>query len=131
LDLGIIRFDLPQSFNVFGDRTLLKRAFENIIMNAIRYTRNNDSIIIRAYAKDDGAIVCIEDTGPGIPKDEIDKIFEPFFRGTSSRREQGTGLGLSMVKSIFNSYGWMIDVVSHPDKGTIFKVYIKRINAKS
>jgi len=122
--------DLPQSFTVFGDRTLIARAFENIITNAIQYTEDDDSIIVRAYTMNRGATVCIEDTGPGITKEEIDKIFEPFYRGTPSRRAHGTGLGLSMVKSIFNSYGWMVDVVSHPNKGTIFKVYIKLFSAK-
>lgn len=50
-------------------------------------------------------LITIEDAGPGIPQDEINLVFDPFYRGTNSRREQGFGLGLSMVKSIINAHG--------------------------
>jgi signal transduction histidine kinase len=118
--------DLPQDFTVVGDKNLLTRAFENLMTNAVQHTREGDAIMLVACRKDSGAVVSLKDTGPGISEAEIDKIFEPFYRGTSSRREQGTGLGLSMVKSIINSHGWSIDVVSRPNEGTDFIIYVTK-----
>ena len=118
--------DLPQGFTVVGDKNLLTRAFENLMTNAVQHTREGDAIKLQACRKDAGAIVSLKDTGPGILETEISKIFEPFYRGTPSRREQGTGLGLSVVKSIINSHGWSIDVISHPNEGTNFIIYVTK-----
>ena len=115
--------DLPNGFTVTGDRNMLTRAFENLMANAIQYTREGDTISLEAHLTDEGVVISFMDTGIGIPEAELSKIFEPYYRGTPSRREHGTGLGLSVVKSILNSHGWSISVTSEPGKGSIF--YIK------
>lgn len=115
---------LPKDFTVIGDRNMLTRVFENLMANAIQYTREGDTITLEARVMDRGALISFMDTGAGIPEAELSKIFEPFYRGTPSRREQGTGLGLSVVKSILNSHGWSIDVVSEPGKGSTFHIHV-------
>ncbi len=115
---------LPKDFTVIGDKKMLTRAFENLIYNAIQYTREGDTITLEAHVMDGGAVISFMDTGIGIPETELSKIFEPFYRGTPSRREHGTGLGLSVAKSILNSHGWSIDVVSEPGKGSTFHIHV-------
>jgi signal transduction histidine kinase len=119
------KIDLPNEYKVYADVPLLTRAFENLIANAIQYTREEDTIILEARKSEAGVVIILKDSGPGIPEQEKEKIFEPFYRGTSSRREQGTGLGLSVVKSIFNSHGWRIEVKSTLNQGTEFVISIR------
>ena len=116
--------DLPKKFTITGDRNMLTRAFENLMANAIQYTREGDTIALQARANDKGVVISFMDTGIGIPEAEIVKIFEPFYRASPSRREQGTGLGLSVVKSILKSHGWSIEAVSEPGKGSSFHIHV-------
>jgi len=68
------------------------------------------------------AVLAISDTGIGIPREDIPRVFDPFYRGTNSRREQGFGLGLTTVKTIVESHGWTIDVASEVGKGATFTI---------
>ena len=116
--------ELPPGFKVKGDRNLLTRAFENLMTNAIRYTGENDVVSLSARVRGNEVVVSFSDTGPGISREHIDHIFEPFYRATASRREQGAGLGLSVVKSIFSSHGWTIEAISPPGEGTTFSIHV-------
>lgn len=116
--------DLPEGLTIAGDRNLISRALENLFSNAVRYTRENDRITLRAFADAREVTIQIEDNGPGIVKEELDLIFDPFYRGTKSRREQGFGLGLSIVRSIIQAHNWNIEVHSKPAHGTVFSIHI-------
>jgi signal transduction histidine kinase len=114
------------------DSRLVGRALINIVNNAIRYTGENGRIRFSAFMhgaavpKTGGtktapepsppaegkAVIEIADDGPGIKAGDLPHIFERFYRGTSSRREQGMGLGLALVKGIIDSHGWEITVSS-------------------
>jgi signal transduction histidine kinase len=115
---------LPPGLRVKGDPALLARAFENLVTNAIRHTGEHDAVSLSARARDGRVTVTFADTGPGIPPEHIEHLFEPFYRATASRREQGTGLGLSVVKSIFSSHGWVIEAFSAPGEGTTFRIQV-------
>ncbi|MFW6139695.1 MAG: HAMP domain-containing sensor histidine kinase [Spirochaetota bacterium] len=119
-------FGLHRDIAVMGDRELLLRAFENLMTNAIQYTRENDTIVLKAYQEDNSIIISLTDTGPGIPPENIDKIFEPFFRGSASRKGRGTGLGLPVVKSIINTHGWSIEATSRSGEGTTFRIVVSK-----
>lgn len=82
--------------------------------------RNNSEIIE----------IIVENTGNQIPEDQLDLIFEPFYRGDRSRKGEGFGLGLASVKSIIESHGWAIDVKSS-NKGTQFRISILSHNKSS
>jgi signal transduction histidine kinase len=71
-------------------------------------------------------VLTITDTGIGIPAEELPRIFDPFYRGTNSRREQGFGLGLATVKSIVEGHGWTIAVTSDVGKGSTFRIAMGR-----
>jgi signal transduction histidine kinase len=115
--------DIPADLTIPMDEGLIGRALENLLGNAIRYTPEGGKIRISAILDPDGTPkISISDTGIGIPPDEIGRIFDPFYRGTNSRREQGFGLGLTTVKSIIEGHGWTITVSSRVDKGTVFTI---------
>lgn len=116
--------DIAEDLVVSADGNLASRALENLFNNAVRYTENGDTIWMRAFQGRDEVNVQIEDSGPGIPQEEIELIFDPFYRGSKSRREQGFGLGLSIVRSILQAHTWDIEVQSQPDVGTVFSVHI-------
>ena len=116
--------NIPETLHIMGDRDLLLRCFENLFDNAIRYTREGDTITLRALPKGEGVFVTFEDTGEGISRDGLVRVFEPFYRGSGSRREQGSGLGLSIVKSIIDAHGWSIGVESVYGENTVFSIHI-------
>ena len=120
---------IPGEAKVLMDERLINRCLENLVNNALRYTE--DGGLVTFTAEPAGRerpgmswIIRIADDGSGIEEKDLDHVFELFYRGTNSRREQGNGLGLAIVKTILDSHGWAIDVVSKPGKGAAFTLAI-------
>jgi len=112
--------DLPV---VEADHDKLKQVFLNLLSNAVKYNREGGSIFIRAYPSATNMLIIIEDTGFGIPEDEIPFLFTKFFRSQNlERKAEGTGLGLSISKFIIDSHGGKISAKSKLNEGTIFTV---------
>ena len=113
--------DIPDDLTVNMDIKLFQRAMENLFTNALRYTKDGDTISLNSYLNKDGVpVVTIKDTGRGIARENQEKVFELFYRCTGSRREDGMGIGLAVVKAIVESHGWKIDIQSEVGKGTEF-----------
>lgn len=115
---------LPEELSVPLDERLVYRALENIVNNALRYTREDGLIRIGARLEAGVAVIEITDDGPGIDATDLPNIFDLFYRGTASRREQGMGLGLSVVKNVVESHGWEIKVTSERERGSVFTIRI-------
>jgi signal transduction histidine kinase len=123
---------LPANLFVFMDERLILRALENLVNNAIRYTPNGSVITLSASLVDGKASntvrLMVRDNGPGIDQADLPHVFEMFYRGTASRREQGMGMGLAVVKWAVNSHGWSIAVSSEREgagqRGTCFCITI-------
>jgi signal transduction histidine kinase len=115
---------IPEHAYVMGDRALLLRCFENLFDNAMRYTEEGGIITLSAVLEREKVLVIFQNSGTGIDEDDLGRLFEPFYRGTRSRREHGSGLGLSIVKSIIDAHGWSIGVDSVPGKHTRFTIHI-------
>jgi two-component system sensor histidine kinase CiaH len=92
--------------NCFCDASLMRRALENLLDNAVKYTPDHGSISITAFRKKDIFILTVSNTCEGLTKDEINNIFRPFYRG--SRSYPGRGLGLYIVQYIIRSHGGTI-----------------------
>jgi signal transduction histidine kinase len=125
----IHEINLPKKILVPLDERLALRAFENLIHNAVRYTPNGAVIRLHAVRLENsagsaGVELTISDNGPGIDKDDLPYIFEMFYRGSSSRHEQGMGLGLAVVKWVADYHCWSISVSSQKGKGTCFTIGI-------
>ncbi|OAQ21607.1 hybrid sensor histidine kinase/response regulator [Thermosulfurimonas dismutans] len=102
------------------DPTHLAQAIQNLILNAKEAMPEGGELFIQAVHVDDRVVIVVRDTGPGIPKDILPKIFEPGF----TTKPAGTGIGLSVVKTVVERYNGEISVHSVPGKGTTFKIFL-------
>lgn len=106
-----------------GSKDQFKQMLINIIDNAVKYTKEEGRVIIKGYLEESKKVISIEDTGIGIPEEDLPRIFERFYRVDKSRSKigvSGTGLGLSIVKHIAINMGAEISVESKIGKGTKF-----------
>jgi signal transduction histidine kinase len=107
-----------------ASKSRLNQVFTNLLGNAIKFNKEKGSITIKAdYTKGDEMVnVSISDTGVGIPREQLPRVFERFYQvdGTTSRKFGGTGLGLAITKSIIQAHGGKIWIESVVDKGTTF-----------
>jgi signal transduction histidine kinase len=102
---------------------MLQRACANILDNAIKYTQPGGRITVELVRKDEAMLeIQVKDTGPGIPVELHERIFDRFFRAESSRTSPGSGLGLSFARAIVREHGGDIHVSSTPGRGTCFTV---------
>ena len=107
---------------VYADLGKIQQVLYNLIDNAIKFSHSGSTIYIQAFPKHEKIFVSVKDTGIGIPKDSLKKIWERFYKTDLSRGKdkRGTGLGLSIVKEIIQSHGENIDVISTEGVGTEF-----------
>jgi signal transduction histidine kinase len=104
------------------DRTRMRQVLANLVDNAVKYTPAGGTVTVRGQAQGDTAIVTVDDTGPGIPADDLPRIWERLYRGDRSRTTRGLGLGLSLVKAIVEAHGGAVAVSSTPGSGTRFEI---------
>lgn len=116
-------FGLP---TVLADPEAMQQLCTNLLENALKYTPDGGQVSVKTQARDDGVELLVEDTGIGIPQEEQPKLFTEFFRASNAREyeEVGSGLGLSIVKSIVDSHYGTIEVESTTGEGTTFRVWI-------
>lgn len=120
-----LQFDnLPEeeeNLLVFGNETLLLTAIKNIVVNACKYSPDHQAIV-HLQASEQFLYILIEDKGPGIPKEELTNIFQPFYRIEENRNTGGFGLGLSLAERIIKLHKGTIEVHSGQAKGTSFHI---------
>ena len=94
-----VRMDIPEGLTVLAEPNLLTRAVGNLVRNAVRYAGGEGPVNISAKQSAEGVEIRVEDSGPGVPNEYLEKIFEPFFRIDLSRNREtgGTGLGMALV----------------------------------
>ena len=99
-----------------GDPVALKRLVQNLVENALKY---GGAARGRVYAEDGMAIIEIDDDGPGVPTAEVERVFEPFYRGEPSRNREtgGMGLGLAVVRSLARAHGGDVTLANRPEGG--------------
>jgi signal transduction histidine kinase len=102
----------------------LVRVFQNLLQNAIRHTPADGIVRIEARRRPSGVEVTVEDTGEGIPRDAVDRVFDPFWRGDAARSTPGSGLGLALAKRIVEALGGDIRVEGARAGGARFAVLL-------
>lgn len=118
--------DIEKDIFISADRELITRLVTNLITNAYRYGNENGSIYVSLKSDIDNAVLSITDDGIGIDNKKLEKIFERFYQADSSRSNEGTGLGLAMVKEIANLHNGSITVESEVGKGSTFTYKMKK-----
>ena len=120
--------DLPAKAMVCADQKKLNQVIYNLINNAINYTGADKTVTIRVKKEKDSYLVEIIDTGKGIKKEEIDLIWDKYYKNDKNHQRNvvGTGLGLSIVKTILENHHFKYGVKSEKNKGTTFYFYVKK-----
>jgi len=106
------------------DRTALSQAVTNLVDNAIKYSGDSRRISVGASLEERAVAIAVEDYGIGIKKEDIDRVFERFYRGGDelTRTVKGSGLGLTLVKEIVAAHRGRVHVESEPGKGSVFSI---------
>jgi heavy metal sensor kinase len=121
-----LRLGLSEPVSFWGDREHLRRLILNLTDNAIKYTEPGGMVSLSVLNDVYSACILIEDTGIGISAEELEKIFQPFYRTGEARSQaaDGTGLGLCIAHSIAIAHGGSIKVDSTPGEGSTFRVFL-------
>lgn len=111
---------------VLGDKDRLEQVIINLLDNAFRFTPAGGSVTLKIEPAPEGVALSVQDTGPGIPPEELPYIWEKFYRSDKARARTtgGSGLGLAIVKQIVELHGGRVEVQSRPGEGSTFKVIL-------
>jgi len=131
------KVNLDVSINTFvriaGDGDRLAQVFTNLVDNAIKHTPEGGQVWFKAEQSDNGILVTVQDTGEGIPEDDVPRIFERFYQVDKSRHRKTShnsiGLGLAITKEIIDAHHGRIWVESQPGVGTCFSVWLPILSA--
>lgn len=117
-----VRLDVREPVIVEADAVRLGQVVNNLLDNALKYTPSGGHVTLAAEASGKGAVLVVDDDGPGVPVPEREAIFRRLYRGDASRSERGLGLGLSLVKAVVESHGGTVSVGVSPAGGARFTV---------
>jgi len=118
-----VKFTEPdEAVIVFADKNRLKQVFTNIFDNALKYSPRKKAITVKLEQTDGFAVVSIRDRGPGIPKDELSKVTQRYYRARNS--VYGTGIGLSLVNELMHAHGGQLLIESELGHGTTVKLLL-------
>nr|HET7860132.1 hybrid sensor histidine kinase/response regulator [Caldimonas sp.] len=113
-----------------ADPTRLRQVLINLLSNAIKYNRPGGSVVVDAGSDGSEATLTVRDTGRGLDTEQLARLFEPFNRfGVEHEGIEGTGIGLTIVKTLVDGMGGRIDVESQPGKGTAFRIALAAASA--
>ena len=112
----------PASTRVTADPPRVERMLTNLLSNAHKFTPVGGSITVDIFSEGDARIVRVTDTGEGIPQDEQELVFSPYYRSANAdgRQHGGTGLGLSIARYLAELHGGALDLKSEPGVGSVF-----------
>ena len=122
-----LQFEQSESIEVLSDLESLQTIFNNLLGNAIRYNKPDGQVYVQAFVRDSRCIVQVRDTGIGIPPEDIDRVFERFYRVEKARSQDtgGTGLGLAIVKHLCHWISATIEVKSELGIGSTFEISLQ------
>jgi two-component system sensor histidine kinase CpxA len=120
------------NWQVRGNASLLHSAVENVVRNAIRYTQEGSAVEIELKSETRGireAVLRVSDSGPGVPSDSLDKLFQPFYRLDDARGRQtgGVGLGLAITERAVRFHGGKVSAFNRPQGGLVIEIRLPMI----
>jgi signal transduction histidine kinase len=117
---------VPELPPILANKRAMEEVLANLLTNAIKYTPEGGTVSVSASGEKDYVHLVVKDTGFGISKENLSRIFERFYRvkDDKTRMISGTGLGLAIVKSIVEAHNGRIEAESEPDRGSTFHVYL-------
>lgn len=129
LNLSLELRELDGQTEVKADEEAIRQIFDNLVDNAIKYTPEGGSVRVSCRQTGEAIVVEVADSGIGIPRDELSRVFERFYRVDKARSRElgGTGLGLSIVKHLVQSLDGQVSVVSRLGAGSCFTVQLPRV----
>jgi signal transduction histidine kinase len=105
---------------VTADKSRISQVFSNYLLNAIKYSPGRDKVVVEVLLENGNVVVCVTDFGKGIPADEIDHLFERYYRAEKTNSVEGLGLGLFLSKQIIDAHNGRVWVTSEENKGSTF-----------
>jgi signal transduction histidine kinase len=111
---------------VMGDATKISWALSNLIANALRYTPSGGRVKVETATNDGAVLLSVTDTGPGIPAEQRERIFERFVQGSDGGERGAAGLGLAIVRDIVQAHGGRIHLESQVGRGSRFTLELPR-----
>lgn len=120
------QLEMEEEVSIESDEALLSHVWINLIQNALKFSPDGGTIAIIASEAEDNAVIRIADQGCGMDKETIARIFDRFYQADRSRRQEGVGLGLCLVKRILDMLGGRVAVESTPGEGSAFTVTLPR-----
>lgn len=121
-----LTIETPSSLKAVGNVAAFRQIFTNLISNAIKYNRDHGSVRITCEAVDDKVVLSVIDTGSGIRKEELEHVFNKFFRARGSEGVPGSGLGLYIAKLLAEAMGGRISVTSSLGEGSTFTLSLRQ-----
>jgi signal transduction histidine kinase len=115
-----LRMDIPQGMEIRADLDRVIQMISNLVSNAIKYTPEGGTVVVRALEEGDSLRIELDANGPGISSKDQERVFEKFFRASGSGKVKGTGLGLSITRSLAEAHGGSASVRSEPGQGSVF-----------
>lgn len=115
-----LTLEVPSGLVALIDEQQIGRVINNLVHNAVKFTPEGGAILVRAAVEEDDVRISVQDSGPGIPKEEQGRVFERFYKADRARSRGGTGLGLAIARHIVEGHGGRIGVMSTPGQGATF-----------
>jgi two-component system sensor histidine kinase BaeS len=114
-----------------GDPYRIEQITFNLLSNALKFTNQGGTVVVRVRPRDGAGVLEVVDTGVGIPSEELPHVFDRFWRGREAGRLAGSGIGLAVVRTLVDAQGGTIDVESQPDHGSRFLVTFPPLDQSS
>jgi len=122
--LRLLAHDAPGLPSLSADAERLERAILNLLDNAIKFTPAGGTVEASVAPCPEGVLITVRDTGPGIEREDLPRIFERFYKADRSRQSGGAGLGLAIARHIVEAHGGRIWAESQPGLGATFSILL-------
>ncbi|MES2682986.1 MAG: HAMP domain-containing sensor histidine kinase [Pseudomonadota bacterium] len=112
-----LQVETSSALRINADAALMQRALGNVLANAIKFSAEGSMVSLRAALSGSEVLLSVRDQGPGVPPAQLEKLFQPFYRGDNASRAEGHGLGLAIAQRIVLAHGGRIEAINIPGSG--------------